>query len=158
MPPTIGRLSNKKPHRDRRCVPAARGEPPEQGSRRFLFIEMKWLWIELAGELFDLRDAGLVRDRSKDLADVQILQEEVCSLIGALRPLGFGGKIAGDGIGAILRRHGWLLRLKLRRSGHAHSFVGEGADEAWREYAKSWGSSCCEPHGVIRIVCLEIWI
>ena len=26
------------------------------------------------------------------------------------------------------------------------------------EYAKSWGSSCCEPHGVILIVCLEISI
>lgn len=54
--------ADEKPHRDRGCVPAARGEPTEQGSRRFLFIQMKRLWIELAGESFDLRDADLIRN------------------------------------------------------------------------------------------------
>jgi hypothetical protein len=35
-------------------------------------IQMKRLWIELAGESFDLRDADLIRSRSKDLAGAQI--------------------------------------------------------------------------------------
>jgi hypothetical protein len=91
---------------------------------------MKRLGIELAGELFDLRNADLVRDRSKDLADVQILQEEVCSLIGSLRPLGFGCKIAVASASFCVVMC-WLLRLKLRRSEHVRSFGGEGADKAW---------------------------
>ena len=35
-------------------------------------IQMKRLWIELAGKSFDLRDADLIHSRSKDLAGAQI--------------------------------------------------------------------------------------
>src|SRR5205085_824685 len=61
-------------HRDRRRVPAARGEPAKQAAARRLIVEMKGLRIELRGERLDLRFVDRMRLARETLPDVEIVE------------------------------------------------------------------------------------
>src|SRR5262249_33462545 len=66
-----------KSHRQRCCVPAARGKPFEEAVGCGCVVKVKWLRIEFAGEGLDgLRGYG-DGPATKGLADLEVLEIEV---------------------------------------------------------------------------------
>jgi hypothetical protein len=43
---------------------------------------MKWLWIELKRESFDFAFVHQIRSAFKDLADMQVIQHQLCRFLG----------------------------------------------------------------------------